>query len=123
MPSYLTTIDMIPTAIAATPAPAVITSHTYVATISAHVTARTNNASESDSSYGIPEIIEMGGPPSATVALISLRNTIHNALSRAQGHQQAEFAVAVIPNTVSATSEPSLLDLAERTINELLRRL
>ena len=104
MPSSLTPVDVTPTAIAAMPAPASIISHTYFATIPAHVTAGTNNGSESDSSDGILEIIEMGSPPAATVALSSLRDTIHNELSRAQGSLQEEVAVAGSPNAVSATS-------------------
>ena len=72
---------------------------------------------------GILEIIEMWSPPAATVALSSLRDTIHNPLSRAQGSLQEEVAVAGSPNTVSATPDPSFLDLAEQTINDLLRRL
>ena len=123
VPSSLPPLDVTPTAITATPAPAAIPSHAFVANIPAHVTAGTNNGSESDSSDGILEIIEMGSPPAATVALSSLRDTIHNELSRAQGSLQEEVAVAGSPNAVSATSEPSLLDSAERTINGLWRRL
>ena len=65
----------------------------------------------------------MGSPPAATVALSYLRRKNHNALSRAQGYLQEEVAVAGSPNTVSATSKPQFLDLAEWTINNLLRRL
>ena len=64
----------------------------------------------------------MGSPPAATVALISLRGTIHNALLMAQRYLREEVAVAGSPNTVSATPDPSFLDLAEQTINDLLRR-
>ena len=113
----LTPVGMTPTAITTTPAPAAIPSNTSVAPIPIHVTAGTNNGSESNSSDGILEIIEMYSPPSATVALSYLRDTIHNALSQAQEYLQEEVAVAGIPNTVSSTSEPSMLDLAERTIN------
>ena len=65
----------------------------------------------------------MGSPPDATVTLSSLCDKINNALSRAQEYLQEEVAVAGSPNTVSATSEPSLMDLTERTINNPMRQL
>ena len=65
----------------------------------------------------------MGSPPAATVALSSLRGTIHNALLMSQRYLQEEVAVAGSPNTVSDTSEPSFLELADRTINDILRRM
>ena len=61
--------------------------------------------------------------PAATVALSSLCDTVYNALSWAQGSLQEEVSVAVSHNTVSSTSETSLMYLADRTINELLRWL
>ena len=82
MPSYLNTVDVTPTAITATPAPAAIPSHASIATIPAHVTAGTNNGSESDSSDDILDIIEMKSTTSATFVLSSLIETIHNELSR-----------------------------------------
>ena len=65
----------------------------------------------------------MGSPPAATVNLISLRDTIHNALSWAQESLKEEVAFTGSPNTVSDTSEPSLLYLDDWTIDELLRRI
>ena len=65
----------------------------------------------------------MESPPAATFDLSSLLYTIHNALLRVQGSLKEEVAVEGSPNTVSATSEPSLLDLDEWTTNELLRRM
>ena len=106
MLSSITSVDVTPTAIIATPAPAEIPSHTAVTTIPAHVTAETNNGYDSDSLYDILEIIDIGSPPAATVALSYLRRKNHNALSRAQGYLQEEVAVAGSPNTVSATSKP-----------------
>ena len=114
---------MNPTATTTTPAPVAAPSHASVATIPANVTAGTNNESESDSSDGILEIIEIWIPPAATFTLSSLRDKIHNALSRAQGSLHEEDAVVGSPNTVSATSDTSLLELSERTINELLMRM
>ena len=89
----LNPVDVNPTEITATPAPAAIPSHASVTTIPAHVASGTNNGSESDRSYGILEIIGMWSPPAATVALSSLCDTIHNALSRAQGSLQEEVEV------------------------------
>ena len=114
---------MAPTAITAMPVPAAIAYRTSVATIPKHVTSGTNNVYDRYSSYCILEIIEMGIPPAATVALISLCDTIHHVLLWEQGSLQEEVAVAGSPNTVSATSDPSFLDLEKWTINELLRRL
>ena len=85
MPLSLTTVDVNPTAITAMPSPMAIPSHASVATITAHVTAGTNNGSESDSLDDTLQIIEMGSPPNDTVALISLCDTIQNSLSQAQG--------------------------------------
>ena len=62
----------------------------------------------------------MGSPPAATVALSSLRGTIHNALLMSQRYLREEVAVAGSPNTVSDTSYPSLMDLYELTINDML---
>ena len=61
----------------------------------------------------------MGSPPATTVALISLCDTTHNALLPEQGSLKEYILVAGSPNTVSATSDLSLLYLAEQTINEL----
>ena len=65
----------------------------------------------------------MGSPPAATVALISLRGTIHNALLMTQRYMQEEVAVAGSPNTVSDTSELLFLYLDGLTINDLFRWL
>ena len=81
VPSSLTYIDVTPTAITATPAPAAIPSHASVATIPAHVTFGTNNGYYSNRLGGIMEIIDMGIPPTATVSMSSLRDIIHNTLS------------------------------------------
>ena len=85
MPSSLTPVNVEPTAITTTPAPApaAIPYHDSVATIAAHVSAGTKNGYESNRSDGILEIIEMGSNLAATVAMSSLRYTIHNKLSRA----------------------------------------
>ena len=123
VPLSLTTVDVNPTAITAMPSPMAIPSHASVATITAHVTAGTNNGSESDISDGILDIIEMGSPPNTTVALISLRNTTDNKLPQEQISLQEEVSVTGNPNTASATSEPSFVDLDKRNINQLLRRL
>ena len=123
MPSSLTPIDVTPTSITAMSEPKPIPFHTYVSTIPTHVTYGTNNRFESNSSDGILEIIDIGSTPFATVDLSYLHDTIHNALSRSQGSLQEEFAVAGSLNTVSATSEPSFLDLDDRTINELMSQL
>ena len=123
VPSSLTPIDVTPTATTALPAPVAITYHASVATIPAHVTSGTNDESDSDRSDGILEIMEIGIPPATAVAMSSLCDTIHNALLWVQGYLQENVAFSGRPNTVSATSEPSLMDLAERTINELLMRL
>ena len=100
MPQSLTTFDVAPTAITATSAPAAITYHFSVALIPANVTSGTNNGSESDSSYGVLDIIEMGSPPFATVSLSSIRDTIQNVLQQAQGYLYEEVAVTGSPNTV-----------------------
>ena len=106
MTSSLTLVDLAPTVITDMPAPSAITYHDSIATIPAHVTAGTNNGYKSNRSDDILEIIDMGIPPAATVALSYLREKIHNELSREQGYLQEEVAVAGIPNTVSATSDP-----------------
>ena len=121
--SSLTPVDVTPTAITTTPAPVFIIYHASVVTIPIHFTAGTNNGSEINSSDSTLDITEMGSTPAATVSLISLRDKIHNALLRAQGYLQEEVAVAGSPDTVSAISEPSLLDLSERTINKMMRRM
>ena len=65
----------------------------------------------------------MGSPPYATTPLSFIRDTIQNVLSRVQGSLQEEVKVAGNPNTVSSKSEPSFMDLADRTINDLLMQL
>ena len=80
----LNPVDVIPTVIAATPAPTDIPSHASVTTIPKHDTSETNNWSDSYSSDDIPDIIDMGIPPASTVALCSLHAAINNTLSLAQ---------------------------------------
>ena len=123
MPLSLNTVGVTPTDITATPAPATIPSHVSFSTIPTHVTAGTNNGSENDISDGILEIVQMGSIPADIVALSCLREKNHNALSPAQVSLQEGVAVSGIPNTLSVTSDPSLMELSDRTINELLRRL
>ena len=106
MPLSLNPVDVTPTSITATPSPVAITSHSFPATIPKHVTAGTNNGSDSYISDGIMEIIEFMSPPSATVTLNFLCDIIQNALSQAQGYLQEEVAVAGIPTTVLSISEP-----------------
>ena len=123
MPSYITPVDVTPTVITATPAPAAIPYHASVTTIPAHVANGTKNGSDINSSDGILEIIDMEIPPDSNVTLSYLHAKIHNSLSQVQGYLQEEIEVAGIPNTVSATSEPSFLELADRTINDIPRRM
>ena len=106
MPLSLNPVDVTPTSITATPSPVAITSQSFLATIPKHVTAGTNNGSESDSSDGILEINEIGSPPAATVTLNFLCDTIQNELSRVQGSLQEEVAVTGIPKTLLSISEP-----------------
>ena len=72
MPLSLDTVGVTPTDTTATPAPVTIPSHVSFSTIPTHVTAETNNGFDSNSLYGILDIIEMGSPPSSNVAMISL---------------------------------------------------
>ena len=65
----------------------------------------------------------MGSPLAATVALSSLCDTIHNALSQAHRSLQEEVAVTGSTNTVSDTSELPFLYLDGLTINDLFRWL
>ena len=102
MPSSLTTVDVITTAITTMPVPVAIPSHASVATIPAYVNTVTNNGYDINSSDGILEIIEMGSPPDATVAMSSLYDTINNALPWVQVSLQEEFVFAESPNTVLA---------------------
>ena len=80
MTSSFNTVNVTPTNTTATHVPAAIPSHASVAIIYAHVTAGNNNGSESDRLDDILEIIEIGSPTAATVALNSLREKIHNVL-------------------------------------------
>ena len=121
--SSLTLVDVTPTAITSTLAPSAILSHASVSTIPAHVTDVTNNGSERKISDGILKIIDMGSPLAATVALSSLCDTIHNALSQAHRSLQEEVAVTGSTNTVSDTSELPFLYLDGLTINDLFRWL
>ena len=88
-----------------------------IATIPANVTTGTNNVSKRGISDGILGIIEMGSPPAATATLSYLDEKFYNALSWAQGCLKEEVEVMGSTNTVLSTSEPSLLDLYERSIN------
>ena len=123
LPSSLNPVYVNRTVIAVMPAPAAIPSHASVATIPAYVTAGTNNGSDINILDVILRIIYMGVRPASTVALISLRDTIQNILSRAQVYLQEEVEFLRSPNSVSDTSELPLLELSEHTINELLRCL
>ena len=102
MPSSLTPIDVTHNYITATPAPTAIPYHYSVAIIPSHVTTGINNGSESDRLDVILEIIEMGIPPYATVAISSICDKIYNSLSRAQGYLQEVVVFSGSPNTVSA---------------------
>ena len=102
VPSSLTPINVTPNSVTATPTTTVIPSRYSISAITAHVATVTNNGSETYRLDGILEIIDMGSPPSATAALISLNEKHYNSISRAQGYLQQEVVVAGSPNTVSA---------------------
>ena len=105
MPLSLTPVDATPSTIITTPALTAIKSHTSVATIPAHFITGTNNGSDRNSLDGLQDIVEMGSPPAATIALSSFCVKINNVLLRAQVSLQEEVPVALITNTVSAIPE------------------